>query len=82
MELFEEFPDDYASSDGNIEGVLGAILGNLETTVAHINYLLLHTLDLIAQDDCQLFVLERELTIEHSATLALLYGKNFVALRL
>lgn len=82
MELFEEFPDDYASSDGNIEGVLGAILGNLETTVAHINYLLLNTLYLITQDDCQLLVLEWEFIVEHSATLTLLYGKDFVALRL
>ena len=58
MELFEEFPDNDAGGDGNIEGVLGTILGNLETTIAHIYHLLLNTLYLITQDDCQLLVLE------------------------
>lgn len=50
MELFEELPDNDAGCDGDVHGVLGAVLGDFYATVAHIYYLLLHSLHLITQN--------------------------------
>ena len=47
VELFEELPDDDAGCDGNVHGVLGAVLRDFYATVAHIYYLLLHTLHFV-----------------------------------
>ena len=41
-------PKDYASGNTDIEAVFGAILRYLQTTITHVNYLLLDTLYLVA----------------------------------
>ena len=58
LEILGEVPDDDAGSDGNVEGVLGAELGNLKTAVAGIDHLLMDALDLIAEDD-SIFLIRR-----------------------
>ena len=51
-------PDDNAGGDGDVQGMLGAKLGNLQTAVAGIDHLLMDALDLIAEDDC-IFLIRR-----------------------
>ena len=54
--LAQVFPHDDGGRAGDIEGVLGAVLGNLEAAVAGIDYLLTHALYLIAHHQRDLAV--------------------------
>ena len=44
-------PDDDAGGDGDIEGVLGAELGNFQAAVRSINDFLMDALDFVAEND-------------------------------
>ena len=45
-------PNDNASSNGDIQGVLSAELGNLQTTITGIDHFLMDTLYLVAENNC------------------------------
>ena len=49
--MFGEFPDDDASSGADVEGVLGAKLGDLDATIGGINDFLMDSFDFIAEDE-------------------------------
>lgn len=78
--LFHEGPDDDAGGGGDIERVLGAVLWDFQTAVAMVNDILMHALNLIAQDDSIPLSFLRMEIIEHGGTVALLYGKYLIAL--
>lgn len=44
-------PDDDAGGDADIQGMFRPELGNLQTAIARIHYILSHTFHLVAQHD-------------------------------
>ena len=82
LEILCEVPDDDASSDGNVEGVLGAELGNLQTAVRSINDFLMNTFDLVAKDNSVFLIRSGREGLEHRGTMSLFDGEDFIALRL
>jgi len=44
-------PDGHADGHGDVEGMLGAELGDLEASVAEVHDLLVHAVDLVAEDE-------------------------------
>ena len=48
----EEVPEDHAYGDGDVEGVLGAGLGNLQTKVAGVHDILSDAGDFVSEDQC------------------------------
>ena len=47
---FGKLPDNNASSNANIQGMLCTKLRNLQAAIAHIHDVLLYTLHLVAED--------------------------------
>ena len=68
-----EVVDDDAGGDGDVEGVLGAVLGYLQAAVAEVDDFLMDTLHLVAQNDGIAFTGKGTELMEHSAALSLLY---------
>ena len=51
QQVFGEFPDDDAGGGADVEGVLGAKLGNLNATIGGINDFLMDPFDFVAEDE-------------------------------
>ena len=68
-----EVVDDDAGGDGDVEGVLGAVLGYLQAAVAEVDDFLMDTLHLVAQNDGIALTGKGTELMEHGAALSLLY---------
>ena len=82
LEILCEVPDDDAGSDGNVEGVLGAKLGNLQTAIRGINDFLMNAFDLVAKDDSVFLIRSGREGLEHRGAVSLFDGEDFITLRL
>ena len=82
LEILGEVPDDDACSDGNVEGVLGAELGNFQAAVRSINDFLMDALDFVAENDSVFLIRSGRERLEHRGTMSLFDGEDFIALRL
>ena len=70
----------HACGDRNVKRVLGAVLGQFDAAVAHVDYFLLYTLHLIAKDDGIFLPFLQAEVLQCNATLDLLDGQHDVAL--
>ena len=75
-----EMPDDDASGDGDVEGVFGAELRNLETAIAGIYHFLMDTLHLVAKDNGVFLSRQRCEILKHSGAMGLFNRKNLITL--
>ena len=75
-------PDDDACSDGDIEGVLGAELGDFQAAIRSINDFLMDALDFVAENDSVFLIRSGRERLEHRGTMSLFDGEDFIALRL
>lgn len=75
-------PDDDAGGDGNVHGMLGAELRNLKTAIAGIDYFLMDTLDLVAENNGVFLVGSRREMLEHRGTVSLFDGINLITIGL
>ena len=48
---FGKFPDDDAGGGADVEGVLGAVLGDFDATIGGINDFLMDSFDFVAEDE-------------------------------
>jgi hypothetical protein len=51
-----EMPEGESGGDGNVEGVLGAFLGDFDAVVADVNNRLVYAVNLVAHNDCILAI--------------------------
>jgi len=77
-----EVPDDDAGCDGDIHGVLGAKLGNLQAAIRGIDDLLMDTLYLIAKNDGVLLVSIGLEVLKHRGTMSLFDGIDLITVGL
>ena len=82
MEILGEVPDDDACSDGNVEEVLGAELGNLQAAVRGIDNFLMNAFNLIAEDNSIFLVRSGREVLQHRGAVGLLDREDLIALRL
>ena len=75
-QLFEQIPNHNSGSYGNIQRVLGTILGNLYAAVRMVNNLLLHPFHFVSHYDSILLTLIQLKLIQHDASFCLFYGIN------
>ena len=75
-------PNDDASRDGNVEGVLGAELGNLQAAVGGIDNLLMNAFNLIAEDNSVFLVRSGREVLQHRGAVGLFDGEDLIVLRL
>ena len=82
LEILCEMPNDNAGRDGNVEGVLGAELGNLQAAVRGIDNLLMNAFNLIAEDNSIFLVRSGREVLQHRGAVGLLDREDLIALRL
>lgn len=75
-------PDDDACSDGDVEGMLGAELGDFQTAVRGINDFLMNAFDFVAKDNSVFLIRSGREGLEHRGTVGLFDGEDLIALRL
>ena len=80
LETLCEVPDDNASRDGDVEGVLGAELGNFKTAVRGIDHFLVNAFDFVAEDNNVFFIRSGREGLEHRGAMSLFDGEDFIAL--
>ena len=79
LEILGEVPDDDAGSDGNVEGVLGAELGDFQAAIRSINDFLMDALDFVAENDSIFLIRSGRERLEHRGTMSLFDGEDFIA---
>ena len=75
-------PDDDACSDGDVEGMLGAELGDFQAAIGGINDFLMNAFDLVAKDNNVFLIRSGRERLEHRGTMSLFDGEDFIARRL
>ena len=73
-------PNDDAGGDGDVQGVLGAELWNLQTAITGINHFLMNALHFIAEDNGIFLACQRCEVLKHGGAMGLFNGKNLITL--
>ena len=71
-----EMPENYADTDGDIEGMFGTELGDFQTKVTFIDHILSHSIDLISEHNCIFHPGLRNKCIKHDRLCGLLCRHN------